>query len=483
MSVAHISTPASRLIHGFLGSALLLFPLAGRAATADPKSDFRTIDSLDALRRHLDSDGARVRLAPGVYIINDASSSDFLDFRGNGAHFDLSGVTLKVETSLSQKFGKVGTNMIKLSGSGTILEGFSLETIGQHPPSVNCRAVSITGSRNTLRNVSLTLSGSYPYGYGSFLGIGSNQPLITPLKLNGIRVAGDDNIVAQCRVIMRCFGHGIFLRGANRALIKDCQVEGVLRRTDEILAETSGPAFAHGFRQYTGEPIPAGEMTSLSEDGIRAYPDDPDTGRRTQNIQVENCRVLRMRRAICLAFAAGINAISDCEVIESERVGFHIGSRTVIRRSRADALYAQVLDISSSDSRDADAEVVVLDSRRHYGNTLLAKINGTGHRVKLTEAEAGAVPVSLQIEVASTRGFGEGRKDDPRASGLTLINQTPAAALLLPASSSVSGQSFGPVTDRGLQNSLSGPPSKRAAIEQRPALAGYNHVMAPDPAD
>lgn len=444
-------------------SFLVLGCLIVRAQVAP---QVQVVDSLPALRGLLAKEGVHVRMVPGVYLIDEANAPDFLEFRARNAHFDLSGVTLKVDTGLSRTFGKAGTNFIKLSGDNTVLEGFSLETIGNHPAPGGARAVSITGSRTVLRRVTLTLAGSSPYGYGSFFGIGAENT-VSPLKLNGIRVSGNDNTVESCQVFMRCFGHAIFLRGANRALIKACSVEGVLRRTDEILAETSGLAFEQAFRQYTGEPIPAGEMISLSEDGIRAYPDDPDTGRRTQNIRVEDCRVSKMRRAICLAFAAGKNVITNCEVTESERVGFHIGSHTTILRGEADALYAQALDISSSESRESSAEILVLDSRNHYGNTLLAKINGRDHRVKLTEVNANTVPGSLQIELASNRGFGAWRKDTPHAERIELNNHTPASVVLKNEAQGITGQSLGPVTDQGRENSLRGPRPKHSSVGHR----------------
>jgi hypothetical protein len=302
-----------------------------------------------------------------------------------------------------------------------------------------------------VRNVILRLEGSSPYGYGSFFGIGAGSA-IAPRKLNGIRIGGLDDQVIGCRVFMRCFGHGIFIRGAQNALVKDCHVEGVLRKTDDILAETSGPAFEQHFRQYTGEPIPAHEMTSLSEDGIRVYPDDPLIKRRTQNIRVENCLVVRMRRAICLAFAAGENAIIGCEVRETERAGYHIGSNTTVRDCRGDALYSGVLDISASTSKGATAEVTVLDSRAHYGNDLLAKINGAEHRVTLRAAAPGAVPADMFVDVASDHGFGQGRMTDVQAERVEVVNLTSATLRLHPTATDCVVTSDGPVTDRGLRN-------------------------------
>ena len=429
--------------------------LAGAPALPAAEA-FVTVASLDALRGHLARDGARVRLAPGTYRLDTATTPNFLEFTGHDCHFDFTDVKLEVDTALFARFRKEGLNIIMLSGDRIVFDGLSVETIGHQPPPDGCRAISIMGRGAIVRNVSLTLAGSFPYGYGSFFGIGAGAS-INPQKLNGIRVGGIDDQVLNCRVIMRCFGHAIFLRGAQHALIKDCQVEGALRKTDEILAEKSGPAFDLGFRQYPGPLIPAGTMISLSEDGIRAYPDDPETGRRTQHIRVENCRVTRMRRGICLAFAAGRNVVTGCDVTESERVAYHVRSATAIRASRGDALYAQILDVSSAGAKDSDIELTVLDSRQFYGHNVLATINGSGHRVVLTEAAPGAVPATLTIHLARARGADAAAAADSRATKINLINRTPAPVHLPAAATASTITSNGPVTDRGTGNAIAGP--------------------------
>lgn len=421
---------------------------AGAAATMAPDG-FLVVRSLEALRPHLSGSGLKVRLAPGTYRLDSAASPNFLEFTGGDSHYDFTGVKLEVDLALLEKF-KEGTNMLMLKGDRLVLEGLALETVGEGIALGGTRAISIMGTDNVLKNVSLRVAGSSPYGYGSFLGIGKGAA-VKLSKVNGIRVGGDNARVENCRVVMRGMGHGIFIRGAHNTLIKDCHVEGVLRKTDEILAETSGPAFERDFRQYTGAPIPAGEMTSLCEDGIRAY-DADENKRRTTGITVENCTVTRMRRGICLAFAIGTNSVSDSTVTECERAGYNLGSNTTVRNCRGDALYTQVLDIHSAASRNADVEIEVLDSRNHYGNDLLAKINGSGHRVVLRAAASDAVPADMAVEIASDRGFGEGRKDDLRASKITLLNDTLATVNLNADAKSCEVGSLGPVIDQGQDN-------------------------------
>lgn len=48
---------------------------------------------------------------------------------------------------------------------------------------------------------------------------------------------------------MRAFGHAFYLRGGpENTCFEDCYVEGKMRPTDDILAETSGPAHERDFR-------------------------------------------------------------------------------------------------------------------------------------------------------------------------------------------------------------------------------------------
>ncbi len=426
--------------------------LAARRAEGLPAGEGAAtlVRSIEELRPHLARNGARVKLAPGTYRLESGGAENFLHFTGQGSHFDFTGVRFEVDTAQFARI-KAGINLLLLSGDRIVLEGLELETLGDRPPPGGCRAISLLGRGVVVRDVSLRLSGSYPYGYGSFFGIGAGAS-INPQKQNGIRIGGIDNQVINCRVVMRCFGHAIFLRGAQNALVRDCTVEGALRPTDDILAEKAGPAFDLGFKQYTGPRIPAGEMISLSEDGIRAYPNDPETGRRTQDIRVENCRVTRMRRGICLAYAAGRNQVTGCEVTESERVAYHIQSATVIRGSRGDALYSQVLDISTAGAKHSDVDLTVLDSRGYYGHSVLATLSGSGHRVTLREAAPGFVPAALSVDLGQARSAPGELPAASRATGLTLTNATAARVILHPTATGTTVATGSAVTDRGADN-------------------------------
>jgi hypothetical protein len=416
------------------------------------------VRSLEELGSWLGKDSVEVRMAPGVYRLDKATSHEFLKFSGRNSRFEVRNVKIEVDTALLGRF-KQGIDMLMISGDHVTVSGLTLHTVGSGYAPGGCRAISIMGDNVTISNISLRLEGSYPYGYGSFFGIGQGAA-INPRKLNGIRVGGLRTSVVDCRVIMRSFGHGIFVRGGQDALIKGCYVEGALRKTDDILSEKSGPAFERGFMQYTGEPIRPGEVTSLSEDGIRAYPDDPfNKNRRTQNVRVEDCRVVRMRKGVALSEAGGTNVVQGCDAIEIERVAFHIGSNTRVRNCRADALYAQrgVVELYP-DTRNSDVDVEVLDSRKHYGTYVLARISGDGHEVSLKESVPGAAPKSLRIEMGL-------RDEKPvRVRNTHLYNFTPAPVTMHQASMGCLVESVGLVENRGKDNRVLQLPPKHPSV-------------------
>jgi len=131
--------------------------------------------------------------------------------------------------------------------------------------------VRVTGRRCDSRGESLGLRKSLRYCRGGVR------------KMNGIRIgqpARNTRLIGS-RMHMRAMGHAIFMQGAIDTSIEDCHVDGLLRPTNEILAETSGYAYEHGFKvPGYGEGVqigadrlvPPDEIVSLSEDGIRMYP-------------------------------------------------------------------------------------------------------------------------------------------------------------------------------------------------------------------
>ncbi|WP_164891029.1 right-handed parallel beta-helix repeat-containing protein [Botryobacter ruber] len=425
---------------------------------------YMLIDNVDELRRLAGEDNVKVRLKPGTYRIDKALFRHFIEFTGNNSTWDLKGVKFQVDTKLFSQFGVAPGGgdalmycAMTLSGNNIVMEGLQVETYGNKPGIQSRNKIfNITGIGVTLRNVEVTTEGSNPWGYGSLFGISGGDVR----KMNGIRIGwpGKDVKLIGCRVHMRAMGHAIFVQGAENTLIEDCHVDGLLRKTDEILAETSGYAFDRDFKAggknyiegvIVGEDgkILPGEMVSLSEDGIRIYP-EASGGKVTGTATIRNCTVTNMRRGIC----TGLNAIGDlvinCQVTNCVASGFNVGANDKLVNCRADAKYAEALSVPYVRAQHAEVELEILDSRGGVANNLLAKINGENHHIKLTTANPIFIPAPMVIELSTTKGYGGPRNgSQPSAKNIKLINKTPAPVIYLPGTEKVEVESIGRIDD------------------------------------
>ncbi len=420
---------------------------------------FTVVDSLEALRAHAGEAGARIRLKPGTYTLDRATSQRFIEITGNDSQWDLRGVTLRIDTALFRRFGGRGLYCVfALSGDRIVFEGVTTQNFGDQPGIQSRNKIfNITGSGVVLRDVDITTSGSSPWGFGSLFGISSGDVR----KMNGIRVGWPARgvKVIGCRVHMRAMGHAIFVQGASDTLIQDCHVDGLLRPTNEILAATSGYAFERKFTTrghdyvegvrvgHDGKILPE-EMIALSEDGIRLY-DLAAPGQPTGPTTIVDCTVTRMRRGICTGLGPGADKIINCEVRECVAAGFNIGSGDEVENCRADAKYAEALSLPYVASRNARIDLEVIDSRGGLANDLLAVINGEKHRVVLHTKNAEFVPRELTIELATRHGYAFYQQREPFAREIRLTNDTPATVTLTAKTNANEITSRGEVTDRG----------------------------------
>ena len=398
------------------------------------------VDSLDGLREFAAKDNVRVKMSPGTYLLDEADDHHFIRFTGENSHFDLSGVTLQVDNELFRTVERVPGKenfycVINLMGDGITFEGLTTENVGdQFGVSGRNKIFNVSGSGVVLRDIDVTTSGSSPWGYGSLYGIAGG----IVRKMNGIRVGypSKGSRLVNCRVHMRAMGHAIFVQGAEGTLIEDCHVDGLLRPTNEILAEKAGLAFERGFRSTgrdyvegvrvgpEGEILPD-EMIALSEDGIRLYPGG-EGGNPTGKTTVRDCSVRRMRRGICVGLDSSPDTVLNCEARECVAAGFNIGNGDVLENCRADARYAEALSCPYSASQGARVDLEILDSRGGLANTLLATVNGEGHEVRLHTPDPAFVPDGFTIETATRKGYAFYQQGRQIARNITLDNDTPA---------------------------------------------------------
>ncbi len=428
---------------------------------------FILVGNMTEFRGYACEDNVKVRLKPGPYQIDKALCRQFVEFTGSNSSFDLKGARIMVDTKLfSQSDVAQGVYDDRLyaamgiHGDHITMEGIYIETYGDRPGITSRNKIfNITGEGITLKNAEVRTSGSSPWGYGSFYGLGGGDVR----KMNGIRVgwpARDVKLVG-CKVHMRAMGHAIFIQGAKNTLIEDCHVDGLLRTTDDLLAETSGYAFDRDFKAARGGYIEGvmvaedgkilpGEMFSLSEDGIRMYPraqqlDETKTGSTT----IINCTVTNMRRGICTGLSSAGDKVINCQVSNCVATGFNVGNGDTLINCRADAKYAEAVCLPYNNAQNAMVELEILDSRKGMKNTLLAKINGTGHKVSLQTSDHSNIPENMVIKLSTTEGYGGPRRNDrPSAVNIHLNNETPAKIILLPGTRDAQVKTSGFIEDQ-----------------------------------
>ncbi len=445
--------------------ALLLAPLAVlRAAESEVvRPGFRLIETMAELRRCMTTDGHKVRMKPGLYRVTDTEADRKTVFRVSGSNnvFDLRGVTIQLDThllaGLRGKTHQLAT--YRVTGSGNLFEGGTFENLGEEPPYTSLSEFSLTGDGMVFQDCTFIIRGSAPYGYGDCFGKG-RQHKVNLQKHAAMSVVGDNIRISGCRFYIHTFGHAIHMHGAQNTFIKDVTIEGALRLSDEILAETSGLAVKLGFKDVYDRPIGKGKMICLAEDGIRAYLDGERHGktRRTGDITVEGCTVKRMRGGIALSLASGRVTVRDCVVTESGYPGcaYSVPSKGSIRNCRGDAAYTPLLHLGYSHKSSADIELELLDAPRYTGNDLLALLNGSYHKIKITKPDTDSKPLPVDLKIVCGQTYRADEEDVGKTSAksITLDNQTRQPVLLTDLSSGCTITSQGAVTDRGSGNKI-----------------------------
>lgn len=392
---------------------LLLGTLCSLAAPAATE-----VDSLAALAEATRGNGASIRLKPGVYRMADYLTDEVLEqirggidrsqqrppvpmfvLRGNHNRVDAARATLEIDTTLYKKLPQGGyTRCIIIAGQGNTLSGLSIRNTGPADGSGG-NILSVEGPDNTLENVTLSVHGSFPYGYGDLLGKGGPN-LVALRKQSGIQVIGSRTLLKRCKVFSRAFGHCFYIQGGDGSRIEDCYAEGSTRTTAEMLADPSGPAFDLGFRSvYRNRDgrftITPGYTKSLSEDGFRTYGN-------AGSVTISNCTAVNTRAGFEIGAkddSPTKTIVENCVARGCER-GFLIGSHTVVRQCRGDVTHGPLLYLRGG--RDSNVELELDgDPPRSLVHTI-ATIAGENHRVRLTARDASGRMPALPILV----GFG-----------------------------------------------------------------------------
>ena len=179
---------------------------------------FILVDNMTEFRGYASEDNVKIRLKPGPYKIDKAYCTRFVEFSGNNCLYDLDGVSIMIDTKLFANKSLARGNSEKslycafeISGSHSTMEGPYIETYGNYygHQSKN-KMFNLVGLDVTLKNAEVRTSGSNPWGYGSFYGLGGNDVR----KMNGIRIGypADGVKLIGCKVHMRAMGHAIFVQ-------------------------------------------------------------------------------------------------------------------------------------------------------------------------------------------------------------------------------------------------------------------------------
>ena len=415
----------------FLVDPALLFVLL-LAGSVQARAEIM-VASLADLARVAAQSGQTVRMKPGLYrlaeelplceISERRKRGEFhlFTFSGSKNTFHLEGVTIEVDTALRKALRPpIHTDEFLVSGNENTLEGLTIQEIGTGT-SMGGAALGITGADNKIRNCTLHVCGSFPYGYGDLFGKGGSD-VIAPLKKSGVHITGNGTTLFGCKLYLRSFGHGYYVQeDAANVRFENCSVEGAMRATSEILAETAGPAHDAGFRTVIvnrqGEnKILPGYMKSLSEDGFRTYGQHP-------NLSFKNCTARNMRGGFELRTKTAVH-LDNCTAVGNER-GFWVSSGAVVQNCQGDAQYGPLLIVEGD---NASVELTLLPTESQITVHALAILEGNQHRVTIKPAPAGerSRPLPVLFGYGSPM-MGDGMAPIPERSARNLLLRNESA--------------------------------------------------------
>lgn len=391
------------------------------------------ISSLEELSKYASKSGNTIVMEPGVYRLTDYLNSDsigirrdhkefqLITFSGSNNVFNLKGVEIELDTEIRTLLNPpIHSDEFLISGSNNFFLGLTIRCVGQGT-SPGGTVLQVAGEANILKNITLYVTGAYPYGYGDLFGKGKQkETTIKHRKHSGLLVTGNESKIYGCKVYNRSFGHCFFIQQHPRNVyFEDCYAEGEIRSTDEILAETSGPAFDIKFKTWTknreGEyVVTPGYMKSLCEDGFRTYG-------KCENITFKNCTAKNTRGGFELRFNKA--HVENCTTIGTERA-YWIGDNTTLINCRGDANYGPLLFVEGS---NVNVELFVDSTESDRLVHSLITVLGENNKVVLRPYRGKKRKQELPILIGYTpplHGESMSPYSEEEVIGLNLINET-----------------------------------------------------------
>ncbi|WP_372743947.1 hypothetical protein [Lutibacter sp.] len=391
------------------------------------------INTLSELANYASKSGNVVTISPGIYKLTDYLTLDsmrvrsnrkeyqYITFSGSNNVFNFKGVEIEVDTELRNALKPpIHSDEFLITGNDNTFKGLVIKCIG-NGTSPGGTVLQVAGEGNTLEEVTIHVSGSFPYGYGDLFGKGKQkETTIKHRKHSGLLVTGNETKLYNCKVFNRSFGHCFFIQQhPKNVYFEGCYAEGEVRSTDDILTETSGPAFDVNFKTWTqnreGEYVVSpGYMKSLCEDGFRTYGT-------CENIKFKNCTAKNTRGGFELRFNKA--SLENCTTIGTERA-FWIGDNTTMVGCKGDANYGPLLFVEGS---NVNVELVVDTAESDRIVNALATIQGENNKVVLKSDNGQVRKNNLPILVGYTHPMhGESMSpfSEGEATNLHLINET-----------------------------------------------------------
>ncbi|ALJ04710.1 hypothetical protein APS56_05985 [Pseudalgibacter alginicilyticus] len=391
------------------------------------------ISSLKELAKYAAASGNTITMAPGVYKLTDYLTLDslktrkdnqdyqYITFSGSNNVFNLEGVEIELDTEIRTVLNPpIHTDEFLITGAHNTVVGLTIRCIGQGT-SRGGTVLQVAGESNVLKDITLYVKGSYPYGYGDLFGKGKQkETTIKHRKHSGLLVTGNETKLYGCKVYNRSFGHCFFIqKRPKNVYFEDCYAEGEVRSTDEILAETSGPAFDVNFKTWTqnreGEyVVTPGYMKSLCEDGFRTYGT-------CENISFKNCTAKNTRAGFELRFNTA--HLENCTTIGTER-GYWIGDNSVVKNCKGDANYGPLLFVEGSGVK---VDLIVDDAESDRLVHALATIQGADNTIVLKSENGKTRQTDLPILVGYTHpehGEAMSPYGEAETTNLNLRNET-----------------------------------------------------------
>ncbi|MFI3293084.1 MAG: hypothetical protein SNG27_05990 [Rikenellaceae bacterium] len=363
------------------------------------------VATLAEFAKAIAKDNQNIKLAQGRYKMIDYINADsvkqrvarkdyqYIVFSGNNNTIDMTGVVFEVDTKLRALLKHpIHTDEITVEGNNNKLKGLEIQHIGNTTSSGGC-AFTVKGTYNTIEAFTLHVQGSSPYGYGDLFGKGKDH-VIKHKKHSGFLINGEGTTVINCKLYMKSFGHGFFIqkKPSNVTLI-DCYVEGEVRKTDEILAETSGAAYDVKFRTLNknrnGEyVVTPGYTKALCEEGFRTYG-------ACKNLKFINCTAKHTRGGFELRSNDESIYLENCTTIGTERA-YWVGEGAIVKGCKGDASNGPLLFVEGN---SCDIELEVMPNESGSMVHALATIHGNNNRIVLNpykgENRSGDVAIML----------------------------------------------------------------------------------------